>query len=453
MSTDLVKAAPQAMSPLPPPEELREAWRLAEAFLKTGFLPKSVDTPAKCVAIYLKGRELGLPFMMAMGSIHIIEGKPACSSELLRSLCLQRVKGFKIEPLTLDNSRCRIRFSRDGSEPFEYEYSLADAERASLTSKQVWKANPKPMLFARCSSQGIRFYAPDGAMGLYAVEEFDSYFEGREERPISLVSAPSPKVEAAKAAAETAEAALSSPAPAPEAEVVEEPAKAAEPEPADYVAEAKKIMQKIYEVIDPKTGKNVGVRFDTRGGPERWHKLREELVTWGTRNGLAPAVIDDRAVYGFALAYREHKAKQREDAKAGDAATESAAGTEPAPAAEKVDGNVDPDSTGGTGEAGAAEAALPSTESHAAAWPALVEALRVVGKKAGRELVVQWEGRWWLTAGDFLDAIGCSESVCLEAPESEQFFEMVREKMRALNAALDAKRPRGPATSAKQPVL
>lgn len=73
--------APAGISAIPDAEELREAWKLADAMVKTGFLPSSINTPAKAVAIYLKGRELGLPFMQSMGCIHIVDGRPGVSAD------------------------------------------------------------------------------------------------------------------------------------------------------------------------------------------------------------------------------------------------------------------------------------------------------------------------------------------------------------------------------------
>lgn len=165
--------APQsnALSCLPSGEELNQAWKLSKELVATGFLPKAINTPAKAVAVYLKGRELGLPFMQSMGSIHVIEGKPSVSAELMAALCFSRVKGFGMKIIQADNQACVIEYRRAGSEPFRYSYSMDDAKRAGLTGKGPWQSHPAPMLAARNKGQALRLYCPDATMGVYAVEE------------------------------------------------------------------------------------------------------------------------------------------------------------------------------------------------------------------------------------------------------------------------------------------
>lgn len=165
--------APQsnALSCLPSGEELNQAWKLSKELVATGFLPKAINTPAKAVAVYLKGRELGLPFMQSMGSIHVIEGKPSVSAELMAALCFARVKGFGMKIIQADNQACVIEYRRAGSEPFRYSYSMDDAKRAGLTGRGPWNSHPAPMLAARNKGQALRLYCPDATMGIYAVEE------------------------------------------------------------------------------------------------------------------------------------------------------------------------------------------------------------------------------------------------------------------------------------------
>lgn len=160
-----------SLSALPSSDELKSAWTLAKELVATGFLPKAINTPAKAVAIYLKGRELGLPFMQSMGSIHVIEGKPSVSAELMAALCFSRVKGFGMKIIQADNQACVIEYRRAGSDPFRYSYSMDDAKRAGLAGKGPWQAHPAPMLAARNKGQALRLYCPDATMGVYAVEE------------------------------------------------------------------------------------------------------------------------------------------------------------------------------------------------------------------------------------------------------------------------------------------
>lgn len=407
-------ARPMSVSSLPSPDELREAWKLGTELVKTGFLPRGIDTAAKAVAVYLKGRELGLPFMMSMGNIHIVEGKPACSAELMRSLCYQRVKGFTMKTLEFTDQKCKIEFARDGSVPFVHEYTIADAQKASLSAKNNWMQHPKPMLFARCSGQGIRFYCPDGVMGMYALEELEV---DPADKPL-VINEYKPKDAGAATAKAAVDAALAGPTTS--AAVVVEDAKPEPENPAapagepDYEQEAKRILSAVTKA-----------RYDTKGGPARWENAKHELITWATRKGLAPAEIDAKAVYGFALAYQQFKAET-----AGEGATEAApVVTDPAPATEVTGEGVEVG-----GPAGARQPEPVTTPAVPLVTAAhLIDRLTRAGKAFGvdalgrnkRPFVQPHNGAVWLVDKEILDACGWNESMNLSDAANEQFFSII----------------------------
>lgn len=392
--------APAGISAIPDAEELREAWKLAQELVKTGFLPRGIDTPAKAVAVYLKGRELGLPFMQAMGSIHIVEGRPGVSAELMRALCQQRIRGFNLKVLEHTDKVCRMEFRRDGYEPFVYEYTMADATRAGLDVKNTYKANPKPMLSARCTSQGLRIYCADALMGVASLDELeDAKPEAVAPEAVKASidralggAAPAPAPAAEQSGAVVVEGAADgattdSSAPTPPA--VDVAAPSAEP---DYDAETANILESIY---------GAGT-FTKRGGPAKLSAARKELVTWATRRGLAPAVVDEKAIYGFAVAYKAFKA--------GEVGTDApAAGTDPAPARE-VTGEADAGASetvpGATPEA----EAEPVTKFDPAVFLARCnEGNKVFGGK--RTFAMQHDGAWWFVDKTILGVLGCSEAL------------------------------------------
>ena len=68
----------------------------AEMLVKSGFLPASIKTKEQAVAIILTGQELGLPPMLALRKINVIQGVPTVAPELMLALCYSRVKGFQL---------------------------------------------------------------------------------------------------------------------------------------------------------------------------------------------------------------------------------------------------------------------------------------------------------------------------------------------------------------------
>ncbi len=149
-----------------------ELHTLGKTLIASGFLPKAIDKPQKAVAIMLKGQELRIPPMHSLSHIHIIEGRPTLSAELMVAL-VQRA-GHKLRVLETTSERCVVEGLR--SDDPEYvartEFTLDDAGRAGLLGKPAWKHYPAAMLRARAISSLCRFAFADVISGCsYTPEE------------------------------------------------------------------------------------------------------------------------------------------------------------------------------------------------------------------------------------------------------------------------------------------
>lgn len=140
--------------------------------VKSGLLPAAVNTPEKAIAIALKGRELGIPPMQAFAHIHIIQGKPTISAELMLALIYKNCPGAVIEYLENGATKCVIRATRPGSKSAVWAFSIDEAKQAELLTKDSWKKYPAAMLRARAISIMARAVFPDAIMGCsYTPEE------------------------------------------------------------------------------------------------------------------------------------------------------------------------------------------------------------------------------------------------------------------------------------------
>lgn len=139
--------------------------------VRSGFLPRAVDTAEKAITIALKGRELGIPPMQAFSHIHIIQGKPTISSELMLSLIYKNCPGAVINYLETTNQVCIIEAVRPGHKPTKFKYTIEDAKNAGLLSKDSWKNYPSAMLRARTVSIVARALFPDAIMGCSYIPE------------------------------------------------------------------------------------------------------------------------------------------------------------------------------------------------------------------------------------------------------------------------------------------
>lgn len=151
-------------------------WQLmkqqAGELIKSGFLPAGIKSPEQAVAIILKGRELGVPPMQALSHIHVINGKPTMSAELMLAQVLKLHPKTKISYPERSSDKCVIKVQRDGSEPSTFSFTIADAQSAGLLNNPTWKKYPRAMLHARCVSEMCRSLFPDAIAGVsYCPEE------------------------------------------------------------------------------------------------------------------------------------------------------------------------------------------------------------------------------------------------------------------------------------------
>lgn len=161
-----------AVSGPPSPSEWEAMRQQAEVIARSGMAPRSVSTPEKILVIAMKGRELSLPPMQALSHIHIVEGKPTLSAELMVAL-VQRA-GHKLRVVETSSERCVVQGVRadDPDHPSDVAFSMDDAKRAGVAGKGPWKQYPAAMLRARAISALCRFQFADVLMGAsYTPEE------------------------------------------------------------------------------------------------------------------------------------------------------------------------------------------------------------------------------------------------------------------------------------------
>lgn len=143
----------------------------AEMLVKSGFLPKAINTPEKALAVALKGRELGLPMMQSISSIHIIDGKPTISAELMAALVHQRIQGAVLRCVETNDRIATYEAGRPNDKILKMSFTWEEAQQAGVTGKDNWKKYPAAMLRARCCSAICRIVFPDAIMGVCTPDE------------------------------------------------------------------------------------------------------------------------------------------------------------------------------------------------------------------------------------------------------------------------------------------
>src|SRR3954470_15176805 len=176
VSNTLIAGEPPSMQIIPAPSLLPSAHEykvyldLADQMHKSGFFPAAVKTPAQALAIMLTGREIGVPPMMALRMIHVIDGKPGMSAELM----LARFKraGGKFEWVATDARIATISMCPPGSSRWTpFTFTIEEAKAAEVTGKANWKKYPAAMLRARVATLAVRAVAPEVSAGFYDADE------------------------------------------------------------------------------------------------------------------------------------------------------------------------------------------------------------------------------------------------------------------------------------------
>jgi hypothetical protein len=155
------------------PRSINEAMHLAGLLVASRLLPRSVATPEAAFAIIATGRELGLTAMQSLRTIHVIEGKPTLSADLIAALCKSRRDVCQFFMLVESTDKvARYKTQRVGEpQPTTMSYTIEDAQRAGLVGKDNWRKHPAAMLRARCITALARAVYPDLASGIYDPDE------------------------------------------------------------------------------------------------------------------------------------------------------------------------------------------------------------------------------------------------------------------------------------------
>jgi hypothetical protein len=219
--------------------------RKAEILLKSGMLPKELNTKEKIAVLIMKAKELNMPPLEAISHLYVVNQKVAIDSAGMLALILRSGLAKKIQ-FGGDGTSAWCEMERkDGVISFKYTFTIEDARRAGLLNKESWQKYTKELLVARAISGCARKVFPDVVGGLYTVEELGG--EEVPELPIELV----PEAEETTESAGVVEGEVSvAEQSGEEAVIVFEPEVAEKKEEISLVTEEKKAEKKKQETVE-----------------------------------------------------------------------------------------------------------------------------------------------------------------------------------------------------------
>lgn len=173
---------------MPTETEIGNTLKLAKALHESGFLPRSVDTPAKATALIMTGREMGLGPMASIRSIAIVDGKPIVAADL--QLGLFKRAGGRARFTQLDDQGAVLALRHPNGDEHVESFTIADAKAAGLTGKDNWRKYPKAMLRSRVITAGLKSVGFEPLAGAYDPEELGVEVEMPE--PPKITALPKP---------------------------------------------------------------------------------------------------------------------------------------------------------------------------------------------------------------------------------------------------------------------
>lgn len=149
----------------------------AQAMAGSNLLPKHFQgNPANLLYAIEFAEALGMKPIHAITSVHVINGKPSASADLIGSMV--RKAGHKLR-VTGDETYAEAVLIRADDPDFEFKarWDLSKAKQAGLNTP-TWRAYPGAMLKARAITEVCRAGAPDALHGIqHSTEELGSITE------------------------------------------------------------------------------------------------------------------------------------------------------------------------------------------------------------------------------------------------------------------------------------
>lgn len=136
-----------------------DAERAARAMAQSGFFADSKSASQAVVKI-LAGQELGFGPFASMTGVNIIQNKPVLAANLLAA-AVKRTGKYNYRVTIQTEKECTLTWFEGAQQVGASTFTMDEAIRAGLSTKDNWKKYPSDMLFARALSRGQKRYAPD----------------------------------------------------------------------------------------------------------------------------------------------------------------------------------------------------------------------------------------------------------------------------------------------------
>lgn len=157
-----------------------DLWRVSKMAAASGLVPEGMDTPEKIAVAALQGMELGMSFMASVQNIAVINGRPHLWGDMPLGLVRKSGQLESIDESWTGEGKDRMAMcivKRKGvAEPVGRTFTMEQADKAGLLSKDNWKNYPDRMLQMRARSWALKDLFGDLLKGI-AIAEYNEESE------------------------------------------------------------------------------------------------------------------------------------------------------------------------------------------------------------------------------------------------------------------------------------
>ncbi|CAM3538021.1 RecT-like ssDNA binding protein [Tsukamurella ocularis] len=128
--------------------------------------------PAALLVAFEYADSLGIPRIAALTGVHIVDGKPTASADLIGALVRKAGHTLRVQGDETYATALIIRADDPEFIPEPIRWDMARARNAGLTGKDVWRKYPGAMLRSRAITEAARMWASEALFGVvYTPEE------------------------------------------------------------------------------------------------------------------------------------------------------------------------------------------------------------------------------------------------------------------------------------------
>lgn len=174
------------------PKNFKDLMEMAAAVSKSMLLPRDLQNNAGgCMSVIMYGMELGIPPIQAMQNITPINGRLTMWGDLVLALAhgSNQIESFEEDApdlaLKQGFGRCTVKATGQ-TNPVTRTFSLEDAKRAGLMTKDNWLKYPGRMLQMRARSWALRDSVPHVLKGIAIREEAEDYEYSINTAPVKM---------------------------------------------------------------------------------------------------------------------------------------------------------------------------------------------------------------------------------------------------------------------------